>query len=104
MARLTDPGDLPDAARALTDLMAVAVMHVIGTAGPTTKGDIIAQTGASPSTVTARIDHLERVGLVTVSLATGERWGRRVVYDIDRDAVGRALDAQRVYLIGDGDA
>jgi predicted transcriptional regulator len=101
MAPLIDPGDLPDAARALTDLVAVAIVHVISTAGPTTKGDIIAQTGASPTTVTARLDHLEHVGLVTVSLGTGERWGRRVVYDIDRAAVGIALDAKRTYLLGE---
>ena len=99
MARLTDPGDLPDAARALADLIAVAIMHVVAATGPTSKGDIIAETGASPTTVSARLDHLERVGLVTVSLAAGERWGRRIVYDIDRGALATALDAQRAYLL-----
>lgn len=81
--------------------LAQAIVHELAGRGPLLKGEIVAATGASHMAVTLRVNDLERLGLLDTDAdePVGQRQGKRIRYSVNRDAVLRAIETLRDYLL-----
>jgi predicted ArsR family transcriptional regulator len=93
-------GEVAAAIESFGTMFARGVVRHLALHGASTTGEIAEALGTDANTARRRLVQLEAAGLVVADTAAGERSGRRVRYDLDRDRVQTLVDALREYLLG----